>query len=495
MIEDFERLALKRLSYYFGKTQTELKQTFSVDSSAKNINEVLLSKMLGIEGKLASSPELRGTNITPKTIRIQKTGRIKESMSFPTFRFLDIIKQDWEESDFYHVLKDSLFMFVIFDENSAGDYVFRRIKFWRMSEKDLLEAKKVWERTVQIICDGVKLEYDGRVTRNNLPGSSESPVAHVRPHAKNSQDTYPLPDGRTMTKQCFWLNREYIENIVKDIAEKEDYIQDVFNTDESSFVSSLLTSDFVFIEDIEKKYIDRFGREHVDRVNARSLKDLGYRYYSDYAISMNFSTSDDYFTQLILGAPVLDLSNLDPRLIQSLSFNKVLDTLRANYDILEFEEGRYITFDHLRNTEPRITKDTLISFSSEAIRDISDEDFINSHHLRKIGFENELYDFGFSDFFYNRLLRYSNMLRFMRIGGTLLFYKSIIGRTNGDFMRYLLKDKRLMNIDMFEGYLASEYGVKFSRNRIITTAKMSGLYYDSTMEKVYFSKDDFYNDL
>jgi|GEM_PF-1070262 len=495
MREDFERLALKRLSYYFGKTQTELKQTFSVDSSAKNINEVLLSKMLGIDGKLASSPELKDSNITPKTIRIQKTGHIKESMSFPTFRFQEIIKQDWEDSDFYHVLKDSLFMFVIFDENNAGDYVFKRVKFWRMSEKDLLEAKKVWERTVQIIRDGVKLEYDGRITRNNLPGSSESPVAHVRPHAKNSQDTYPLPDGRTMTKQCFWLNREYIENIVKDVAEKEGYSQDRFNADEASFISSLLTSNLVFIEDLEKKYIERFGNEHVGRVNARSLRALGYKYYSDYVISTDYSTSDDYFRQLILDAPVLDLSNLDPRLIQSLSFNKVLDTLRANYDVLEFEEGRYITFDHLKSSEPEITKDTLIRFTSEAMRNIGDDDFINSHHLRKIGFESKLYDFGFSDFFYDRLIRYSNLLKFMRIGGTLLFYKGVIGRTNGDFMRYLLKDKRSMDIDKFEEYLVSEYGVKFSRNRIITTAKTSGLYYDTTMEKVYYSKDDFYDDL
>lgn len=190
MGEDFERLALKRLSYYFGKSQTELKRTFSLESSAKNINEVLLSKMLGIDGKLTSSAELLKSNIIPKTIRIQKTGHIKESMSFPTFKFTEIIQQKWEDSDFYKVLKNSVFMFVIFNENDMGDYIFSRIKFWRMSEKDLLEARNVWEKTAEIIRKGVKLEFDGRVTRNNLPSGSESPVAHVRPHARNAQDTY-----------------------------------------------------------------------------------------------------------------------------------------------------------------------------------------------------------------------------------------------------------------------------------------------------------------
>ena len=495
MGEDFERLALRRLSYYFGRTQTELKQTFSIDSSAKNINEVLLAKMLGIDGKLATSAELKGSNIIPKTIRIQTSGHIKESMSFPTFRFLEIIKQTWEESDFYRILKTSLFMFVIFNENSKGDYVFSRIKFWRMSEKDLFEARKVWLRTVQTIRDGVKLEFDGRVTRNNLPSSTESPVAHVRPHAKNSQDTYPLPDGRTMTKQCFWLNRGYIENIVTDAVEDVSSSQETFSKEETAYIASLLKSDLIFVEDIEAKYIEKFGHQHINRVNAKTMRLLRYKYYTDYLLSMKYSSANEYFTKLILNEPILDLGKLDPRLIQSLSFNRVLDTLRLNYDVLEFEEGRYLTFEHLKNTEPNISKSTILEFSKGAIKSAGNNEFMNSHSLRKANFKSPLYEFGFSDFFYDRILRYSNMLKFMRIGGGLIFYKGSIVRTNGDFIRYLLQDIRAMDIEKFGDYLISEYGVALSRNRIMTLAKSNDLYYDSTMERIYYSKEDFYNEL
>lgn len=87
--------------------------------------------------------------------------------------------------------------------------------FWNIPAKDLAEVQKVWERTVQVIREGIHLYSDGRVTRNNLPKQSENPVAHVRPHAKNMEDTYPLPDGRRMPKQCFWLNRSYVEQVVK----------------------------------------------------------------------------------------------------------------------------------------------------------------------------------------------------------------------------------------------------------------------------------------
>ena len=44
----------------------------------------------------------------------------------------------------------------------------------------------------------------------NLPKASENPVCHVRPHARNSSDTFSLPDGRQYPKQCFWLNNSYI---------------------------------------------------------------------------------------------------------------------------------------------------------------------------------------------------------------------------------------------------------------------------------------------
>ena len=495
MKEDFERLALRRLSYYFGKTQTELKHTFSIESNAKNINEVLLSKMLGIDGKLSSSPELTGTNITPKTIRIQKTGHIKESMSFPTFRFTEIIKQTWEDSNFYRILKSSLFMFVIFQENDYGDYVFKRIKFWRMSEKDLLEAKRVWERTAQTIREGVKLEFDGRVTRNNLPSGSESPIAHVRPHARNSQDTYPLPDGRKMTKQCFWLNRGYIEDIVTDAAGKESISEGLFTEVEKNYISSLLTSDLLFVEDIESKYIQQFGNQHVDRVNAKTMRMLRYKYYSDFIISMKYATADDYFKQMISGVSILDFSKLDPRLIQSISFNKVLDTMRSNYDLLEFEEGKYLTYEHLKSTVPDISKSKITDFASEAIDFSGNKSYMNSHSLRKEGFSNPLYEFGFSDFFYDRILRYSGMLRFMRIGGELLFYTGTSNKTNSDFIKYLLHNSRSMDINRFETFLSSEYGITLSKNRIIALAKTNGLYYDSTMEKVYYTKEDFYNEL
>ena len=87
---------------------------------------------------------------------------------------------------------------------------------WNIPQRDLEEVRRVWARTVETVRRGVKLEPSPSGVKNDLPKRSESPVAHVRPHGRDGEDKLPLPDGRMMTKQCFWLNNSYIaEQIAK----------------------------------------------------------------------------------------------------------------------------------------------------------------------------------------------------------------------------------------------------------------------------------------
>lgn len=214
----FEDVIVEKLRPYFGKTQEQLKKQFGMeDCNAKNLNEVLLAKMLGIKGKIAYTDEFQKACIVPKTIRVQRNGNIKENMSFPTFDFIKLSKEnEWEDSELYNYLAPTKFLFVIFQENDDGELIFDRVRFWNMPVDDLEEVHRVWQRTVDTIRNGVKLIPTSRGISNDLPKQSESPIAHVRPHGKDGSDKLPLPDGRMMTKQCFWLNNSYIEKQIKE---------------------------------------------------------------------------------------------------------------------------------------------------------------------------------------------------------------------------------------------------------------------------------------
>lgn len=213
----FEEILIRKLRPFYGKTRTQLKKMYNIDSNAKNLNEILLARMLDVKGRIAHTEEFQKAGIVPKTIRVQKNGKIKENMSFPTFDFIKLSREDsWEDSELFSMLAPTKFLFTIFEENEAGEYVFTRAMFWNIPNDDLEEVHHVWERTVKTINDGVVLRPTARGISNNLPKQSENHVAHVRPHGKDSQDKLPLPDGRMMTKQCFWLNNTYIEEQIKD---------------------------------------------------------------------------------------------------------------------------------------------------------------------------------------------------------------------------------------------------------------------------------------
>lgn len=87
-----------------------------------------------------------------------------------------------------------------------------------MSYEDLeVHVKEVWEKTKNVINNGIEINILNGKRYNNFPNASENSVAHVRPHGTDSSDTYPLPGGGNFTKQCFWLNPRYIaKELIKD---------------------------------------------------------------------------------------------------------------------------------------------------------------------------------------------------------------------------------------------------------------------------------------
>ena len=132
-------------------------------------------------------------------------------MSFPTFKFKELVEEDWEDSAFGNYLRETRFLFVVYKFDKQDELRLKGCQFWNIPYDDLeSNVKSVWEKTQRVLREGLQIEKKNGKNYNNFPKSSENPVCHVRPHAQNSKDTYELPDGRKYPKQCFWLNNSYI---------------------------------------------------------------------------------------------------------------------------------------------------------------------------------------------------------------------------------------------------------------------------------------------
>ena len=214
-------IVLGRFSPYYNKTIDEIieKLNCNLNINSKGFYASLTKLMLGISLD-KEIEEFEKAEIKIKTIRLKANNLPKEDMSFPSFSFLDIVNEDWDESSFKEILETKyFFVFFKYDENNG--LRLNKVKFWNMSQNDIIEAKKVWDKVKKVIENGdIVREVIGGIRYTNFPNKNFNEIAHIRPHAQNAADTLPLPilDKVTRqleyTKQSFWLNNSYIRDVI-----------------------------------------------------------------------------------------------------------------------------------------------------------------------------------------------------------------------------------------------------------------------------------------
>ena len=216
-VESFEDYVVTRIENYVGYSVEELCTKFNMvqKTRPKNLEALIAYRILGIKGNHAE--EFEKANVIVKAIRIGKNNKIKESMSFPNFRFKELIKENWEDSSFGNYLRETRFLFVVYKYDRENVLRLKGCQFWNIPYDDLeKDVRSVWEQTKRVLIEGLQIIKRNGRNHDNFPKASDNRVSHVRPHARNAKDTYELPDGRLYPKQCFWLNNSYIYSQIND---------------------------------------------------------------------------------------------------------------------------------------------------------------------------------------------------------------------------------------------------------------------------------------
>lgn len=217
---NFEKIIIDKFMSLIGKSLENIIQENGIfrQRKAKNfLNLIMLDYIKSVFGqKLEEFEEFKKSGIEVKTILLKHNGKPKEAMSFPTIDYIELITQDWDESDIKEKFENEKHLWLVFETNktytkqsdlSLSDIYFIKAMFWNMPELDLENyVYKAWLDTVQKVKNG---DY------NHFIKASENLVCHVRPHARNSSDLTLTPQGTMEKKMCFWLNTEYIKEQIK----------------------------------------------------------------------------------------------------------------------------------------------------------------------------------------------------------------------------------------------------------------------------------------
>jgi DNA mismatch repair protein MutH len=216
--QSIENTVTEKFKPYLGMSVEDilLKLNMTLNNQSKNFYANLTKKILGIELE-KEIEEFEKAEIIVKTVRLKENDLPKEDISFPNFKYEEIMKEEWDDSSFKEILEHK-FLFIFFQYQSKK-LILKKVKFWNMPFTDTLEAKKVWLKTKEVISEGrIVRKIAGTIRQTNFPNKTFSCVAHVRPHAKSAADTYPLvtkdklTQATAYTKHCFWLNNTYVRD-------------------------------------------------------------------------------------------------------------------------------------------------------------------------------------------------------------------------------------------------------------------------------------------
>lgn len=216
--QTIEEIVISKFNLYYGNTIGEILAKIKIDINikAKSFYATLTKAILGIELN-QEIEEFEKAEIIVKTVRLKENDLPKEDISFPNFKYEEIVNQEWDDTDFKDILEHK-FLFVFYQFENE-ELVLRKVKFWNMPYLDILKAEKVWLKTREIVSKGkIVKEVKNGIRYTNFPNKSFNSVSHVRPHATNADDTYPLPTkdkltkAKEYTKHCFWLNNTYVRD-------------------------------------------------------------------------------------------------------------------------------------------------------------------------------------------------------------------------------------------------------------------------------------------
>lgn len=249
--KDLETIVLERFEPYKGLSIEKLKQQFEVTTNSYQSNYQIAAAMLNLNGRYQKSDsfnkveEFKKASIVLKTVKFNENNVNKESMSFPAFDFEELSKETWfnEEgepyAEWHNFLLDTRFLFFVVKKENGKD-IFKGVEFFSIPDYDLQgPIRDVWEDTVYKIRNGVELKAvkwgdDIRIL-NNFISRADNMICHIRPHEKKSDYTMngkhssrlpveakwthkpdsPNYSNQWMTRQCFWINNNYIREKVK----------------------------------------------------------------------------------------------------------------------------------------------------------------------------------------------------------------------------------------------------------------------------------------
>jgi len=221
---DFENTIVNHINQYKDKSIQEMSDIFNLSIGAKSKNQIatIIKKAIGFKSVKSNIKEFEQLGIIVKTIKLRRSDdRPLEAISFPAMKLKEFINENWEESTFKEYINRILFVPVYHDSTSLDKKFLGKSFFWSPSKEEETIIREEWEQYKNEVISGKckthKIANNSKKSYqevSELSKESQTKIIHMRPHGRDSTDRDEDKLGNSIVKQCFWLNKTFIQNLI-----------------------------------------------------------------------------------------------------------------------------------------------------------------------------------------------------------------------------------------------------------------------------------------
>ena len=269
--------------------------------------------------------------------------------------------------------------------------------------------------------------------------------------------------------------------------------QKAMSLENQSKLKSALTEDFYYFEEIRAIYQEVVPGANAEEINPFNLKSMGFMVLSRYVVQ-NYPSLESYCMHLLTCEDMIDLRPYKKRLASVVMFWQKMMALKRSLTIIEYAPDSIISMRKLEQFG--ITKGMIRAYCDEVYSTVEDNTYFSAQSLRLSGFQSDLYELGFDDWFYANLLISDGRFSFNSMFGTIILYKGETNISISSFVNTLIQQHDSMDAIDLIAELEKTYGGKsVEKSHIINKIQGTEIYYDHYLERFYANENMYYREL
>lgn len=255
-----------------------------------------------------------------------------------------------------------------------------------------------------------------------------------------------------------------------------------------NLMKEILHEDFYMLPRIRELYKEAFPDADESQINPYTIKTLGFKVYSGYAVRASFGSATEYFSKLLTSSDDFSLDEFPAGISLLPTFTQLLYELKESREYVEYKPRCYVSqskLDSLGVTKKKIDEYRLAVYSFA-----KGKKYYTINSLREDGFIHKIGTEEYDDWFYASLLIEDHEhFSYKRIGRTKVLMNGAVNVSFADMLVWIIEQRQRMTFSALNRYLEKNYGIFLTKDKLLGVIHETELYYDQIEDIIYTNYD------